>query len=246
MKKLSQIFIIILFFYDLNSQAQSYKMPYTAGFYGSGNLNFHQPNTISFSSSQFFAGQPAVFDEDKMLFSFAGGVILNIPWSGNLSISARLGYNDLSDEFKKDIKPLNAADTSLTNALAFDLSYIEISPIVQFHRLIKNAYFLTGIEIGIPVNNKYTLHQLNISPSLEGGGRVRDIETDVEIPKINNRVAFIAGIGYVFSFNNLLFIEPEFSYRYPFNDVSTEEPFAEWFIPQVRLGVNILFGFKVR
>ncbi len=166
-------------------------------------------------------------DENKTTTGLSIGAILNFPLSDIFTISGRLGYNDMSG-----VLP-GSGTSDIVNNFDASLAYFEIMPSVQFFNVIpvERLYLLGGIELGIPVTNKYE------------SGIIAQVPVEQEIADANMRMALVIGAGYVFDISRRIFLAPEISYRIPFSDVSSNDVFQTWSVPQIRLGVSLTFGF---
>jgi len=113
---------------------------------------------------------------------------------------------------------------------------------MQFHNLlpIKRLYFLAGLELGIPISSSYDKTTTISSPTITNAS---DITTGNDITDAGIRVALGLGLGYTFDISDKIYLSPEFSFRLPFTNVSSANQFDSWSAPQLRLGVNLTFGF---
>ncbi len=213
-KHITGLILCIFIIADAGHAEEKKAPPTNIGIYGALNYNMHNP---SFTLGNYN------YEKSGNSLGFAFGAIGNFPINETYVISGRLGYNDVGGEFDG---LLPGGDNSPTLKAA--LSYLEISPVVQFHNLVplEKLYFLAGLEFGFPIIRQF-----------DTSGVRKDI------PDAAPRFAIIAGAGYTFDLSENIFLSPELSFRFPFTEVSTNDAFNSWKVPQIRLGVNLTFGF---
>lgn len=196
-------------------------LPFNMGFYFGGNLNMQSPN---FTSNTFSNLPISVnFNDSKNSIGINGGLIFNYPFNSLFTFSGRIGYNAMGADFVKS-----------NTTLASSLGYLELTPTLKLDNILplKNVYLLAGLEIGIPITKSYS-----ISSSTNSVAPLTDL------PDANLRLAAVIGAGYNFEINKNVFLSPEVSFRLPFSKVSNNTYFTSWDVPQLRLGVNLTFGF---
>lgn len=163
------------------------------------------------------------FNDSKNSIGINGGLIFNYPFNSLFTFSGRIGYNAMGADFVKS-----------NTTLASSLGYLELTPTLKLDNILplKNVYLLAGLEIGIPITKSYS-----ISSSTNSVAPLTDL------PDANLRLAAVIGAGYNFEINKNVFLSPEVSFRLPFSKVSNNTYFTSWDVPQLRLGVNLTFGF---
>ncbi|MBX3044981.1 MAG: OmpA family protein [Candidatus Kapabacteria bacterium] len=218
MKRILAALLLITLFAVNDSISEDRQMSTNIGIFGGLNINMHSPE---FYTIQGGDGLMKAINKSSTTFGGNFGLIGNFPLNNTFVITGRLGYNMLGGELKDYMDdPFDAS-----------LSMLEITPGMQFHNLISGTdlYFLAGLELGVPLQNKYTY------PS--------SLENDVDIPDANTRVALALGVGYIFEISKNIFLTPEVSYRIPFSEVSASDNFTTWNVPQLRAGISLTFGF---
>lgn len=250
MKILASLCILLLVFASINGYSQT-KPPVMYGFYGGLNLNFHSPNfTVGNNPKANPLGindSAALFNSNGTSVSLALGAMVNFPLDERLTVSARLGYNNMGGKFTTTGKIWNLGKTdSVTTEHTLDASlhYLELSPVLQVHNLFENVpvYFAGGLEFGMPLSASYT--QSETVPTNTFGGATSNYATDASIPDKSVRLALLIGAGYRYKINATTFLSPEITLRIPFTNVSSNAALSTWSIPQLRFGVNLTFGGK--
>jgi outer membrane protein OmpA-like peptidoglycan-associated protein len=175
---------------------------------------------INFQTPDFDFRDSVVFDNNATSLHLNFGALYSYRINDMFTVSGRLGFNGLSSV-------LDGSD-SVASEMDASLSYVEFSPMLHIHNLIpvKNLYLLGGLEFGFPVSSNYEL------------GTIAE-----DIPDASARLALALGAGYKYELRDNLFLSPELSFRLPFNDVSSNDNFNSWNVPQLRLGVSLTFGF---
>jgi outer membrane protein OmpA-like peptidoglycan-associated protein/opacity protein-like surface antigen len=218
-----QLAAIILTLTTVSVFSQDKEIPTNIGIYGGLNMNMHSPdfNYLTFLNGQ---GIDIFHIYNKSATSFGGnfGAIANIPINNRFVFTGRLGLNSLGGDLK------DTANRSLSSTI----NMLEVTPGMQFHNLFSGTdiYLLAGLELGIPISKSYTAETAN--------GVVSE-----DIPSAMTRFGLALGAGWMFEVSDNIFVTPELSYRIPFTKVSDDTKFTTWDIPQLRLGVNITFGF---
>lgn len=218
-------------------EEQDIVMPLNIGIYLGGNMNMHNPNFSNLSP--FDTTRNILFDNSANSFGLNIGAIFNVPINNTFTFSGRIGYNGMS----ADLEANNLfTDTTSISTINSSLSYLEISPMMQFHNLlpIKRLYFLAGLELGIPISSTYDKTTTISTPSVT---TVTNTTTGNEITDAGIRAALGLGLGYTFDLSEKIYLSPELSFRLPFTNVSSASQFDSWSAPQLRLGVNLTFGF---
>jgi outer membrane protein OmpA-like peptidoglycan-associated protein len=256
-----------------DAQNVTYEYPgFNIGIYGGANFNMHSPD---FQSGVNFidlnTGLPTVetfnVDQNELALGLNAGVIINYPFNEYLTLSGRLGYNDIGgiifgesidgDEF------INNGYTSSNVRREFDasLGYFEISPMLQLYNLlpVDNLYFLVGPEIGIPVLNEFADNS-SITVDGNAGTFISNfddydgvVDNNYEFTDPELRFALGIGVGYNIEISDNIFLTPELSYRLAFTEIASDEvtvagetfsPFDSWNANQLRLSVALTFGFE--
>lgn len=238
-KLFTLIFIFALFQNNIvrSEEEQDIIMPLNLGIYLGGNMNMHNPN---FSNVfPFDTTRNVLFDNSANSLGLNIGAIINVPIDNIFTFSGRIGYNGMSGDL--DANNL-FTDTSSASTINSSLNYLEISPMMQFHNLlpIKRLYFLAGLELGIPISSSFdkttTISSTTITTSTQ-------TTIGSEITDVSIRAALGLGLGYTFDISDKIYLSPELSFRLPFTNVSSANQFDSWSAPQIRLGVNLTFGF---
>lgn len=228
MTKLKMIFVLALFSLTLQygyADSDVFKAKTNLGLYGNLNINMQTPNF----KYQLPNGTLYVpFDENKTSMGASFGLIGNFPINDMFVISGRLGYNGLSGDIEKTLDGVKYKVSPKFNL-------IEISPTLEVYNLtgLKPLYFLGGLELGIPMNEKYSLDSAN--------------KTLIDNEKFDNsktRLAIALGLGYHFALSKTVNLIPEISYRLPLTQVSGNKNFDSWNVPQLRIGVALTFNLN--
>ncbi len=244
MKKLlfSLLMLIITASYGY-AQDDEFEWPVNLGIYAGGNINMHNPEYNMLIFNQFDTLSQSV-NPGSNGFGWNAGFIVNYPIDNTFTLSGRLGLQSLNGSFDSQFESvLTGTPTRLTTDFDVSLLYLEFSPVLQIHNLlpVKRLYFLAGIETGFPITAQYDLNQtLAIRDTL----MLQDTNftgVDIEDPSI--RFGLAIGAGYVFNLSEHTYLTPELSLRFPFTNVTSNDPvFESWTVPQLRLGVNLTFG----
>ncbi len=179
-----------------------------------GGVNFN------FHTPNFNYNDSLMFDNNESSLHLNFGALYSYKINEMFTVSGRLGYNGLSST-------LESSDT-LPAEMDASLSYIEFSPMLHIHNLIpvENLYLLGGLEFSFPVSANYEMDVI-----------------EEDIPDASARLALALGAGYKYEMSNNVFLSPELSFRLPFADVTSDDNFNSWNVPQLRLGVSLTFGF---
>lgn len=177
------------------------------------NINMHSP---SFSYPDTDGLGSLDFKDNANGLDFFFGFKYNAPITEDYIFSGRLVYNSCGGVLETSIN-------DLTSAFDISLSYLEISPMIQFHNLlpVEPLYLLGGLEFGLPIGDK-------------------KLET-FEITDASFRMAIGLGAGYVIPVSDDMCLTPELSFRLPVTGVSSNDNFDSWSMPQIRLGVSLTF-----
>lgn len=228
MKKLICLFILLLTLQGIAQEKQE-KMHVNAGFWGNFNVNMHSPDFWLYPSVE----QKSIFDVNKNSLSGSFGIIANFPLSDIFVISGRIGYNNMSATLDEHYGSNRQFEASL--------SYLEISPVMQFHNLLplKPLFFIGGLEFGIPLSSKYTYNYSTENSSAE--------ISNFSDPAF--RIAAILGAGYTFKLTDKIYLSPEITFRIPFTNVNkdnTNTPqsykISSWSATQLRIGATLTFA----
>ena len=252
MKILALLCVSLLVFPSFCGYSQT-KPPVMYGFYGGLNLNFHSPNFMVGNNPKhnpiIINDSTALFNSNGTSLSLALGAMINFPLDERLTVSARLGYNNMSGSFTTAGKNWNLTKTdSVITEHKYDASlhYLEMSPVLQVHNLFENVpvYFAGGLEFGIPLAATYSQNETVPTANNNIGAVSSAYATDANIADKSVRLALLIGAGYQYKITPTTFISPEISLRIPFTNVSSNAALSTWSVPQLRFGVNITFGGK--
>lgn len=232
MKK-TLIILTIFFALWFNSSvfSQDKVMPFNIGLYGGVGINSQNPSFYDITSITL---DTFLINNGNTSVGGVIGLIANFPINNTFTISGRLGYHNVSGQASTTM------NTGESHTYKTNLSYFEISPILQIHNLfpVKPLYLLAGLEFGIPLSPTYDYTYYEpITPSQT---------TTLGIPFQNktNRIALAIGAGYIFDLAKNIYLTPEISYRLPFNNIDQGGFLDSWKVSQLRLGVNLTFGIS--
>ncbi|GAB5464797.1 MAG: hypothetical protein Kapaf2KO_02330 [Candidatus Kapaibacteriales bacterium] len=232
---------------------------FNVGVYGGLNYNMYSNDVIYLLQySEPIGGVPVVLDTFQYRitdpgsgFDFNAGLIVNYPFNEYLTLSGRLGYNGLSgvmsQEFVNDENysnpPLQVDGVNTTTEYDVNLSYFEISPMLQIFNVIPvdNLYLLVGPELGIPINGEITD---NSSQTLNGEATNFTPGVGGDIEDLNFRFALGIGVGYSYEISDDIYLTPELSYRLAFTDVVELENDQSWRANQLRFGLALTFDLS--
>jgi outer membrane protein OmpA-like peptidoglycan-associated protein len=219
------------------------------GIYLGGNANLHspdfslEPNPISNST------YIVPFNQSATTVGFNFGGIFNLPIDSMFTFTARLGYHTLNSTFDNNfawnVDGTNGVDTTSSYNLENKLSYLEITPGVQVFNLIPvdNLYLLGGLELGFPLtqSSKYDqeITEIADNSTIPDPAQRNISDGDIETAA---RIALAIGAGYSIRIADDYILTPEVSFRIPFTNVSSEDRFDSWSVPQIRFGINLTFG----
>lgn len=246
MKKIILVFLLAL---GLANSGTYY--PTNFGLYLGGGANLHS-NDFALEPNPEFSTLSIPFNESNTSFGFNVGGILNYSLDSMFMLTGRLGYHtlnqSLSNEFGWNRRGNPDFDTLSNYSLDNSLAYLEFTPGVQIFNLIPvdNLYLLGGFELGFALSNnseysyegQSVANNENFPPENLPSGQIDNSDFDA-----NTRMAIAFGAGYMFKLADDWLLSPELSFRFPINQVSSSDRFDSWSVPQVRLGVNITFGF---
>lgn len=266
MKKILALLLVAIFAIQVNAQeAENIKMRPALGLYGGLNVNMHSPDIPFFYKDLSSTEDLLLVDrlnQNTTSFGYNVGLIGYIPLSDYIVIAPRIGYNSMHTMFSKTLnldKPTADPTQSVKYAIDRDydvnLSYLELSPVVQFHNLlpIKPIYFMLGMEFGMPLSasvrhfEKHTRSYQNLTRLDTALNKTADIDPDV-----TTRMALAVGLGYTFELSDYVKLSAEVSYRLPFNNVSTFKTpeytnhAGTWKANQLRAGLNLTFDLGGR
>ena len=198
------------------------------GIYTGLNINMHQPNFALDGSI------PLPFETNKSSLTGFLGLEFNAPIIDIMSITGRINYNVAS------VKELEGRCPEFFSTLDIYLDYVDINPSIKLYNIIPSdnlrcLYFTGGINIGVPIKNKYNYVLENAFYGL--------FKKSDDIPDASMRMALNVGIGYIINLTDKLYLMPELSYQIPFNKVSSNTHWDSWSVPQLRLGVSLTYDF---
>lgn len=202
---MKKLFLLLILLTSVVKAAE--KGDFKVGLGLGGALNMHSPNFTN--SSTFLA------NEASTSLGFYTNILLNYKISKMFEFSGRIGYHSLNSDFS----------SGTIGSKPVELSYLEFTPAVQVYDLIpvNNLYLLGGLEIGVPLSQKFD---------------------NQDIPEVNSRIALALGLGYDYEVSNKFAISPELSFRLPFSQVSANSGFTSWDAPQIRFGLNLTFNLS--
>lgn len=221
--------------------------PARLGIFGGANINLFSPDIQAWRGTipqdTAFVGFTNVAERIVDGSSTLGlnlGIMGGVPLSRTIHLSGRIGYNNLSGS--GELVQTNPT-TTVTNVADISYSTLEVSPVVEFYNLIPgvNIHPLVGLEFGFPLGASITQTASFQQQNRTGSA---PIATDADIPSASVRAAFIVGLGYTFRIDTSnWYIQPEISYRAALTKLSSDAAFNPSSVSQIRLGVNIFWGF---
>ncbi|MDZ4745197.1 MAG: OmpA family protein [bacterium] len=221
--------------------------PPRIGVYGGLNLNFNSPSIKMWRSGTTFEPQFTPFVQDSLritngetVMAAAFGFIGAFHLTDKIHLSLRAGYNSLSTSASAE---QTLAPTTVTHDFTSSMSALELSPVVEFYGLLPNVSLhpLVGLEFGIPLSGTYRHEATAVSQNTTTS---QVFDDNVTVPNTSMRAALLLGVGYTFRLGDSWYLQPEVSYRIPLTSVSSASDFTPWKISQLRVGMNIMFGFS--
>lgn len=188
-----------------------------------------------------FANKPSArMTDGSMVPGLAANLLFGVPLTSTIHFSGRLGYNNLSTDIAGT---QDTSTTSVSSSFESSLATLEITPAFEFYNLIRgvNIHPIVGLELGIPLNSTFTQ---TVSYRQQNSNGTETVATGADIPNTTIRAAFLVGAGYTFRIDSSWYVQPEITYRLPLTNVSGDEAYSPWKVGQLRLGVNIFFGFS--
>lgn len=228
----------LLIFNQYSVRAQD-KPPMSLGLNGGLNFNFHGP-TFKLNSANALATNPYNYETSAMGLGGAIGLSFIYPFSYDYRLAFRMGYNSLFGSLTSNTKAV-AGVTPYNQKLDGSIAMWEISPTMHFHNILGNnpLYLIGGLELGLPLSASYTSTMTidstattNTDANVTEGG---------DIPNAGFRFALLAGLGYDLDLAKGIHLQPELTFRFPFTKVSSSPSFDSWNVPQLRLGVGLMF-----
>ncbi len=206
--------------------------PVSIGFHGG--LNFNFPSASFPTPSEF--GFPTFNSSSTGLGAAIGGMI-DYPLSPSWGLGLRIAYNQLNGKLYGSF---DSATVHVHDTISPSVPMLEISPIVKLPKLIplENLYVLAGLDMGFALSPSYAKTGDSI---VNGVTSSRSPITDAGVSSPSFRVALLAGLGYDIALSNTIHLQPEATIRFPFTKVSSDAHFDSWSIPQLRVGVNLMF-----
>ena len=187
-----------------------------------------------------YATDTLTYANGSTKISFVGGALAMFPINRMWHVGGRLGVNwmNASSSTEQTI----SADSLLRHEWSSGIVNLEILPSVEVHDLFAvPLYLLGGIEFGIPltVSREQTtfldVNNTNVAQENTTG--------PVDVPSPSTRIALALGAGYNIKIGEKTWLQPEVSYRLPLTNVSAVASHSPWSVSQLRLGVNLVFGF---
>lgn len=220
-------FIVLMFslFYCESFADDDISIMSAVGLYGGFDINMHSPSFIYPIDNL----TKILFDNNSTGTGADLGFVGIYPLNNILALSGRFGYNGLGGILTKDI-------TGKKYEINASLNYIEISPILQIYNLLpyKKVYFLGGLETGIPLSPKYNLTD----------GPKSYIKENETIADADFRMAVAIGAGYLYKISDGFNLRPELSLRFPISNVSSNQSFTTWEVPQIRFDISFAFDLE--
>lgn len=216
------------------------------GFLGVAGINLH---TADFKGLEGIKSCCPGYETGAGL-NYGGAFFANIPLSGDLELSTRLGYLDLSGLIsrKENTTILGGNATSGDGIFEHSIDGKISSANVQLllsYRLNDELRLSTGLRVGSLLTKTYSQKEEILQPSnalyLENGRRVRN-EFSGEIPNVNSlETAFLVAGSYDLPMNseNTLFLVPEVTLGYGFS--SFIQNFA-WNVLTINGGLGLRFA----
>ncbi len=179
------------------------------------------------------------FTQGSMGMGAAVGLIAGFPITRTIHISGRIGYNSMSGSSSQQ---QIIAPTTADHSLSVFQSTLEISPVLEFYGLFGDVSLhpLLGFEFGIPLAATVTQ---DATASAQNTTTTQTFADATDIPNTATRAALLVGLGYTFQLSKNWYLQPELSYRLPLSDVSSAASFSPTSFSQIRIGVNLFFGF---
>ncbi|MBE2189423.1 MAG: OmpA family protein [Desulfobulbaceae bacterium] len=229
MKRFFQMLLLVAFVFTSRTFSQEKEIPFNIGIFGGLNFNMHSPDLTGVSVDPPFV--PIRYKDNQTSLGGHFGLIANIPVNHMFIITGRLGYHMAGGEI---------VDSASVNTLTSSINYVEFTPGVQIHNLISGSglYLLGGLEFGIPMSPSFSVD------FDDGVNPQPNIVNDAEITDAATRIALALGVGWMFEVSDNIFLTPEISYRLPFTEVSSDETYQTWEVPQLRLGLALTFGLS--
>ncbi len=236
MKRLLVLFIFSFSIFSALSQSSSRSYPLNFGIWSCYNGNFVSENLKFYSLTDLLVGSAS---QDKFGSGWGFGGIINVPIFKNFAFSGRLGFNAFSSNLNFILYDYNNGSYLIyVDALKISLSYLEITPSIQFFPMIRkfeNLHLIGGLEIGSFITKDFTNLQ----------GITQELQT------VKTRLAVVLGAGYIIPLSQNVYLTPEISYRLPltkvyddtFTNVDGYHTEALSF-SQLRFGLNLTFSIS--
>lgn len=221
--------------------------PTRIGISGGLNLNPLSPSVRVWRGFTNIQPQLTPFMNDSLRFTSGSmglggaiGVIAGFPITRTIHISGRIGYNSMSGSATAQ---QIVAPTTVDHDLNVFSSMLEIAPVAEFYGLFGglSLHPLVGFEFGLPLATTVTQSATATEQNTE---TTQTLASDTDIPANAVRAALILGFGYTIRLDSSWYMQPEISYRLALSDVSSNVSYSPTSFGQIRIGVNIFFGFS--
>lgn len=235
-----------------SAQAQNIIPPARLGGYLGANVNLNNPSALVWGQGAGASLRPVYvplaagndstrFTTSSTELGFAIGVMGAVPLSKTIHLGGRIGFNGMGGTSSATQRN---ADTVASYELSSSTSTLELAPVVEFYDLIPNLSLhpLVGLELGIPLGQSIT-QTAQVSATAFGNNQRETIVDGASIPNTTLRAALLVGIGYTAKLSDRWYIQPELTYRLPLTNVSSAQAYSPWTVSQIRLSVNVFFGF---
>ncbi len=227
---LSALFACLLLC-STRSLAEDQTPPVSIGFHAGLNFNFP---SASFPTPQ--QSSSPLFSNGALGFGPAIGGMIDVPMSPSWGLGLRLAYNHINGKL---FGSYDTATVSVKDTISPTVPMLEFSPIVKLPTLIpiSNMYTLVGLDLGIPLSPSYSKTGDSV---VAGTSHARTPIADAGIADAAFRAGLLVGVGYDIAWGGT-HLQPELSLRFPFTNVSSNAQFNSWSVPQIRLGLNLMF-----
>jgi outer membrane protein OmpA-like peptidoglycan-associated protein len=168
-------------------------------------------------------------------FGISGG----IPLSNTIHLAATIGYHTLPTSITTEQRIPSA---TATHNLSLFSSMLQIAPQVELYGLFGglSLHPIIGLDIGIPLStseSRYTtINEQNTFSE-------QFISQDAPIANTSTRTALLLGVGYTFTVDSNIFVQPHITYSHPLTNISSSAAFSPTTIAQLRIGVSVFLGF---
>jgi len=213
-----------------------------------GTFNFIAPSVAVWRSSDVLsslmtdirnANPNARFLNAGSGFGGAIGLTGAVPLTSTVHLGGTLGYHSMPTTITSE--QLTPQATATHNLSLFS-SMLQIAPQIELYGLFGSAplHPIVGLDIGIPL---FTMESRNSVINQQNVDQTQVISENAPIENASTRAALLLGLGYTFTLDSNVYVQPHLTYSHALTNVSSSAAFSPTSISQLRIGVSVSLGF---